>query len=62
MAGVAIRRIDWPNTSMLPSSGRVIPLTILTSVDLPAPFSPISACADPCAILKVTPFRATVAP
>ena len=61
-AGVAMRRMRSPKSSISPESGRVIPLTILTSVDLPAPFSPISACADPAAMSNATPFRAMVAP
>ncbi len=60
-AGVAIRASS-PNTSRLPASGRTTPLTIFTSVDLPAPFSPISACASPSRISKLTPSSATVAP
>ena len=60
-AGSAIRTFS-PKTSIVPSSGRVTPLTIFTSVDLPAPFSPISACAAPSAISKVTPSSARVAP
>src|SRR4051812_16345330 len=35
-----------------------MPQTILTSVDLPAPFSPSSACTSPARRLKLTPSRA----
>ena len=36
-----------PLTRSVPVSGRCTPASILTIVDLPAPFSPTSACASP---------------
>ena len=37
----------WPATVSVPESGVTAPVMILMSVDLPAPFSPISACTSP---------------
>ena len=44
--------VEWKSTSSpwkrnVPSSRRWTPATILTSVDLPAPFSPTSAWIEP---------------
>src|SRR6516225_7220906 len=36
-----------PSMSSSPSSGWYTPASIFTTVDLPAPFSPSSACASP---------------
>ena len=36
-----------PSISSAPESGRCTPASIFTIVDLPAPFSPTSACASP---------------
>ncbi len=36
-----------PRTRMRPAFGRMAPVRILTSVDLPAPLAPISACTSP---------------
>src|SRR3954451_6461349 len=36
-----------PSTSTVPASGRCTPASVLISVDLPAPFSPATACNWP---------------
>ena len=41
------RRAASPRIRMRPASGRTAPVRIFTSVDLPAPFAPISACTSP---------------
>ena len=41
------RVTGWPSISSAPESGRCTPASILTIVNLPAPFSPTSACASP---------------
>ena len=51
-----------PKRKISPASGRTKPLRILTSVDLPAPFSPSSACTSPGRTASDTSSRATVAP
>ena len=48
-----------PPISIVPSSGRIEPAATAMSVDLPAPFSPTSACTSPSITSKVTPLRAT---
>ncbi|AOI74062.1 hypothetical protein WI29_06575 [Burkholderia ubonensis] len=45
----------------MPPSGRSTPLRILTKVDLPAPFSPISATTSPASIDRFDADSATVA-
>ena len=52
----------WPNAAMYPLSGRISPLSSFTMVDLPAPFSPSSACTLPAGMARLTPSSATVAP
>src|ERR1700733_9059332 len=52
----------FPKTEIDPRSGATSPLRILTMVDLPAPFSPISARTSPASIAKETSSRAVVAP
>ena len=42
-----------PSNRSSPLVGRSTPARIFTSVDLPAPFSPISACTRPCSTTKV---------
>ena len=54
--------IGWPSRHSSPLSGRREPERILSSVDLPAPFSPTSACASPAATSKLTPPSARTAP
>ncbi len=39
--------VRWPFTRSVPLSGWCTPARIFTTVDLPAPFSPTSACASP---------------
>ena len=51
-----------PSTRSPPSSGWTTPVRIFTSVDLPAPFSPTSACTAPRSIAKLTPSRACTPP
>ena len=48
-----------PAISTLPSSGACEPAAIAISVDLPAPFSPSSACTSPGVSSKLTRLRAT---
>src|SRR5437870_5089461 len=45
-----------------PVSGRMSPLTRLTSVVLPAPLAPMSASTSPCSTLKSTAFTARFSP
>src|SRR5688500_20236078 len=51
-----------PCQRIAPASGAINPARIFSSVDLPAPFSPTSACALPAATAKLTPRRAVMAP
>ncbi len=51
-----------PPSQTSPESGRNIPLRILMVVDLPAPFSPRSACAAPVSTAKLASTSAFVAP
>src|SRR6478735_2315537 len=59
--GVAMSR-SRPSTTTAPPSGRCEPATHLTSVLLPAPFSPRRACTDPGATFIVTLSIAVKAP
>jgi hypothetical protein len=52
-SGSPIRR-GSPSTTMSPASGWTTPVRILTRVDLPAPFSPTSACTVAFSIGKLT--------
>ena len=45
-----------------PASGASAPAMIFTSVDLPAPFSPSSACTEPARTVKSAPASATTPP
>src|SRR6266542_1822263 len=47
-----------PATAMVPASGVSAPVTILMNVDLPAPFSPTSACTSPACRSNDTRFSA----
>src|SRR5687767_5041995 len=51
-----------PCQRIWPASGAIRPARILSSVDLPAPFSPTSAWALPAATSKLTPVSALMAP
>ena len=51
-----------PRQWISPASGWTMPARIFSSVDLPAPFSPISPCASPSATENVTPRSALTAP
>src|SRR5688572_5213202 len=48
----------WPESSMLPVSGAYRPVSTLISVDLPAPFCPMSACTSPARSVSSTPASA----
>src|SRR5579884_252478 len=47
-----------PSTSIVPPSAGCAPARIFISVDLPAPFSPTSACTSPASTSNVTPSSA----
>jgi hypothetical protein len=51
-----------PATSSVPASPRTTPARILTRVDLPAPFSPTSACTVPRRTASRAPVSTTHAP
>ena len=51
-----------PSTSIRPASGRMTPETIRPRVDLPAPFSPTSACTEPARAPSDTSLSALVSP
>jgi hypothetical protein len=51
-----------PSTSTAPASGETTPVRIFTSVDLPAPFSPTSACVLAGAIANETSSTACTPP
>jgi hypothetical protein len=51
-----------PSRRSVPSSGFTAPATIFTSVDLPAPFSPSSACTEPARTERPAPMRACTPP
>ena len=51
-----------PAKRIVPASGVISPVNCPTSVVLPAPFGPISACVSPALILSVTLSVATSAP
>jgi hypothetical protein len=51
-AGLAIAT-GWPCQTICPSLGSRTPNSILTSVDLPAPFSPSSAWISPGADIEI---------
>src|ERR1700754_3988255 len=57
-----VNTTSWPSTRKVPVSGRCTPASILTIVDLPAPFSPTRACASPPYSGKLTPWTAATAP
>src|SRR3954453_1821803 len=48
--------------STSPSSGRIAPAAILSSVDLPAPLSPRSPCTSPALTVRSAPSRARTCP
>src|SRR5262245_26815908 len=50
-----------PTTAIVPASGAIAPVMILIKVDLPAPFSPTSACTSPGRRSNEIPFRARTA-
>src|SRR6516162_2617448 len=57
-----LRASARPETLISPSSGRTAPARILTSVLLPAPFSPRSACTVPGKISRLTSASARTPP
>src|SRR5688572_21011001 len=52
--------MSCPSSSMLPASGGNTPVSTLISVDLPAPFWPISACTSPARKQRSTSSKALV--
>src|SRR5215471_94343 len=50
-----VNRTGLSSMSISPESAWIAPARILTSVDLPAPFSPTSACTSPARTSKSTP-------
>ena len=54
--------ISRPSIFIEPWLGRKLPAIILTSVDLPAPLSPISPTTSPASIDSETSFTAWMAP
>ena len=48
--------------AMLPASGATTPVRILTIVDLPLPFSPITACTLPYRMVRLHALSARVSP
>ena len=61
-SAVVANRTGSPSSRSSPESGAIAPATILTSVDLPAPFSPSSACTEPARTVKSAPASATTPP
>jgi hypothetical protein len=47
---------------IVPAAGATIPDSALTSVDLPAPFGPISVTSSPAPTVRSTPSRAVAVP
>ena len=60
--GGSLIAVGTPSIRTSPSSGWTIPARILTSVDLPAPFSPTSACTERGSIEKLTSESARTPP
>ena len=56
------KRTAWPNSRKPPASGCTRPDSSFTNVDLPAPFSPSSACTAPRRTANDTSSTATVGP
>ena len=54
--------MSTPSNQIRPERGRSSPLTARSSVDLPAPFEPISVAISPARTSKSTPRSATIAP
>jgi hypothetical protein len=55
-------RTGRPSRRISPSSGATMPLRILSSVDLPAPFAPTSAWISAGSTSKLTPRTAWMPP
>ena len=55
-------RMALPSTRIVPPSGRITPVRIFTSVLLPAPFAPSSACTSPGSTTSVADRSATTGP
>jgi hypothetical protein len=47
---------------IVPPAGATIPLSVLTSVDFPAPFGPISVTSSPAPTVRLTPSSAVAVP
>src|SRR5690349_2898712 len=56
------RTTGSPSSTTVPESGWWTPVSVLIRVDLPAPFSPHSACTDPPYSSSDTPRRAATLP
>src|SRR5262245_28269087 len=54
--------VGRPSTSSVPAVGGKFPATILTSVDLPAPLSPMRPTTSPAETVRQTSSRAWIAP
>src|SRR5690242_6163543 len=59
-SAVVLKSTRAPATSMEPASGRYRPPSIFIRLDLPAPFSPTSACTSPATMSKSTSASAGV--
>ena len=53
------RVTSWPSIRTLPASGRSLPDTMFSSVDLPAPLLPITVMKSPAARSREIPSSAT---
>ena len=53
---------SFPLTAIVPPSGRITPVSSFTSVLLPAPFAPRSACTSPGSTTSVPEASATTGP
>ena len=62
IAAVDWRRTDLPSRRMSPAATGTSPITVLSSVLLPAPFAPISATISPARTLKLTSCSTSVRP
>ena len=56
------RLISWSLNVTVPRFGRSNPLTVLSTVDLPAPLGPIRQVTVPASTLRLTPLRMSPAP
>ena len=59
---VGSRVMSRPANTMLPSRARGLPHTVIISVDLPAPFAPISVTISPSPTSRSMPLSAMMLP